>query len=71
MVLNLEYITLATPKCSIENIAQGGGGGVALSLISLPIERAHSLRNSLHEIYLDLLVYEYCIDFLYLCINFL
>ena len=33
--------------------------GGALSLISLPIERAPPL----HTIYLDLLVFVYCIDF--------
>ena len=50
------------------NFDQGGG---ALSSISLPTERAPLLSNSLHTIYLDLLVFVYCINFLYYCINFL
>ena len=32
---------------------------------------APPLSNSLHTIYLDLLVFVYCINFLYHCINFL
>ena len=47
---------------------QGRGG--TLSSISLPIERAPPLSNFLHTIYLGLLVFVYCIDFLYHCINF-
>ena len=46
------------------------GWGGALSSISVPTERAPPLSNSLNTIYLDLLVFVYCINFLYHCINF-
>ena len=43
---------------------------MALSSISLPTGRAPPLSNSLHTIYLDLLVFVHRINYLYHCINF-
>ena len=48
----------------------GGGGGIEM-IAAIYTERAPPLSNSLHTIYLDLLVFVYCINFLCHCINFL